>query len=217
VTTGSDARADPGELLIGGLRELVVELSHGEEGLHGPEHHGHLTARLGRVGSYLVQPSNQVPDEHDRVVAWALLGVQLGLLAAIFLLPSGHAWVVPGWVRTGANVLTIAGLVVLGIGLLNLGRSATPLPTPVRGGELRSSGLYRYLRHPIYTGVIVLAIGSAIPSGSVAIAVATLALITWLEIKARWEERRLVDRYPGYAAYAARTPRFIPSPRRRRG
>jgi hypothetical protein len=64
-------------------------------------------------------------------------------------------------------------------------------------------------------GVIALAIGSAIPSGSVAIAAATLALIAWLEIKARWEERRLVDTYPAYAAYAARTPRFIPSPRRR--
>jgi protein-S-isoprenylcysteine O-methyltransferase Ste14 len=164
-----------------------------------------------------VQPSDRAPDEHDRVVAWALLGVQLGLLAAIFLLPPGHAWTVPGWVRTGARVLEIAGLVVLGIGLLHLGRSATPLPTPVPGGELRSGGLYRYVRHPIYTGVIALAVGSAVPSGSLAIAVATLALVTWLAIKARWEERRLGARYPGYAAYAARTPRFIPSPRRRPG
>jgi protein-S-isoprenylcysteine O-methyltransferase Ste14 len=162
-----------------------------------------------------VQPSDHAPDEHDRVVAWALLGVQLSLLAAIFLLPSGDAWTVPGWVRTGARVLAFAGLALLGIGLLHLGRSATPLPTPVQGGQLRSGGLYRYVRHPIYTGVIALAIGSAIPSGSVAIAAATLALIAWLEIKARWEERRLVDRYPEYAAYAARTPRFIPSPRRR--
>jgi protein-S-isoprenylcysteine O-methyltransferase Ste14 len=114
-------------------------------------------------------------------------------------------------------MLQVAGLVVLIIGLLNLGRSATALPTPVQGGELRSSGLYRYVRHPIYTGVMALAVGSAIPSGSVVIAVATLALVTWLAIKARWEERRLGARYPGYAAYAAQTPRFIPSPRRRPG
>ena len=164
-----------------------------------------------------MRPADHTPDEHDRVVAWALLGVQLSLLAAIFLLPPGHAWTVPGWVRTGARVLAIAGLVVLGIGLLNLGRSATPLPTPVQGGELRSSGLYRYVRHPIYTGVIAIAVGSAVPSGNLAIAVATLALVAWLTIKARWEERRLGARYPGYAAYAARTPRFIPSPRRRPG
>jgi hypothetical protein len=28
--------------------------------------------------------------------------------------------------------------------------------------------------------------------------------------KARWEETRLVMRYPDHAAYAARTPRFVP-------
>jgi protein-S-isoprenylcysteine O-methyltransferase Ste14 len=148
------------------------------------------------------------------VVAWALLAVQLGLLAAIFLLPAGDAWTPPSWLGTGSRVLEIVGLVVLGIGLLNLGRSATPLPTPVRGGELRSTGLYRYVRHPIYSGVMALAVGSAITSGSVTIAVAALTLVGWLAIKARWEERRLSARYPDYAAYAARTPRFLPSPRR---
>ncbi len=162
-----------------------------------------------------MQPSRRSPDDRDRVVAWALLLVQLGLLAAIFLLPSGHAWTAPAWLRTGARVLEIAGIVVLGVGLLNLGRSATPLPTPVQGGELRSTGLYRYVRHPIYTGVMALGIGAAIPSGSLAIAAATLALVAWLVIKARWEEGRLEMRYPAYAAYAARTPRFIPRPRRR--
>jgi protein-S-isoprenylcysteine O-methyltransferase Ste14 len=161
-----------------------------------------------------VHPSDGAPNDRDRVVAWALLAVQLGLLAAIFLLPAGDAWTPPSWLGTGSRVLEIVGLVVLGIGLLNLGRSATPLPTPVRGGELRSTGLYRYVRHPIYSGVMALAVGSAITSGSVTIAVATLTLVGWLAIKARWEERRLSARYPDYAAYAARTPRFLPSPRR---
>ncbi len=158
-----------------------------------------------------MQPSRRSPDEHDRIVAWALLLVQLVLLAAIFLLPSSDAWTAPAWLKTGARVLEIAGIVVVGVGLSNLGRSATPLPTPVQDGELRSTGLYRYVRHPIYSGVMAIAVGSAIPSGSLAIATATLALVAWLAMKARWEERRLELRYPGYAAYATRTPRFIPS------
>ena len=162
-----------------------------------------------------MQPSRPSPDDHDRVVTWLLLLVQLGLLAAIFLLPSGHAWTAPAWLKTGARVLEIAGIVVLGVGLLNLGPCGTPLPTPVQDGELRSTGLYRYVRHPIYAGVMALAVGFTIPSGSLAIATATLALVAWLVLKARWEERRLEMRYPAYAAYAARTPRFIPSPRRR--
>jgi protein-S-isoprenylcysteine O-methyltransferase Ste14 len=159
----------------------------------------------------VVKASNPAPGARDRFAAWVLLGVQLALLAAIFLLPSGHAWTAPRWLRLAARVIELAGLVVLGLGLLNLGRSATPLPTPVEGGELRSTGLYRFVRHPIYSGVMALALGSAITSGSLEIAIAAMALVGWLVIKARWEERRLDARYPGYAAYAAQTPRFIPS------
>jgi protein-S-isoprenylcysteine O-methyltransferase Ste14 len=38
-----------------------------------------------------------------------------------------------------------------------------------------------------------------------------------LTAKARWEERRLAQRFEGYAEYAARTPRFVPVRWRRRG
>jgi protein-S-isoprenylcysteine O-methyltransferase Ste14 len=81
---------------------------------------------------------------------------------------------------------------------------------PVVGGELHSNGLFRSVRHPIYSGIIAIAIGSAVRSGSAVVAAATLLLIGWLMLKARWEERLLLDRYPGYASYAARTPRFVP-------
>lgn len=151
----------------------------------------------------------------DQLVAWAFVLVQLVLLAAVFLLPAGGDWTTPDRLSNAARVLSLIGLVVLAAGLVNLGRSATPLPLPVKDGELRSNGLYRYVRHPIYSGVMALAVGSAIPSGNIAIAAAAVALVAWLGTKARWEERRLTSRYPGYSAYAARTPRFIPSWRRR--
>jgi protein-S-isoprenylcysteine O-methyltransferase Ste14 len=32
----------------------------------------------------------------------------------------------------------------------------------------------------------------------------------FFNVKARWEEARLAESYPGYRAYAARTPRFVP-------
>lgn len=149
-------------------------------------------------------------DQRDRVVAWIFVLVQLILLAMVFLLPPGHTWVSPVWLVTAARILSLLGFVVLAIGLIYLGRSATPLPTPLPGGALRTRGLYRYVRHPIYSGVMALAVGAAIPSGSVWIAAAASALVLWLGIKARWEERRLRARYPDYEAYAARTPRFLP-------
>ena len=158
-----------------------------------------------------MQPSANGDDGRDRVVAWVFVLVQLALLAAVLLLPGGSAWTAPAWLADGARALSILGLAVVMIGLLSLGRSATLLPTPVKGGHLRSNGLYRYVRHPIDSGVLALAIGAAIPSGSVPVAAAASALVVWLAIKARWEERRLGARYAGYASYASRTPRFIPS------
>jgi protein-S-isoprenylcysteine O-methyltransferase Ste14 len=161
-----------------------------------------------------VQPPGHQGLGHDRVIAWIFVLVQLGLLAAVLLIPSGSDWTAPGWLSTSARILSIFGLLVVGVGLINLGRSATPLPTPKESGEFRSSGLYHYVRHPIYSGLMALAIGLAIPSGKIVVAAAAMALVVWLAIKARWEEHRLSVRYPEYSSYATRTPRFIPSLRK---
>jgi protein-S-isoprenylcysteine O-methyltransferase Ste14 len=146
----------------------------------------------------------------DTVIAWTFLIVQVALLAAILLLPGGDAWEVPLWLGRSAVAVEAIGLVVLLVGLINLGRSLTPLPTPVAHGKLRTDGLYRFVRHPIYSGVIALTVGSAVRSGSRAVAVATVGLAVWFAVKARWEERKLRERYPEYAAYAAGTPAFVP-------
>ncbi len=149
-------------------------------------------------------------SRHDAVVAYGFVAVQLGLIAAVVLLPPGDTWTVPPWAETAARGLQLVGWAVLIAGMVNLGRSLTALPTPSARSELRTGGLYRVVRPPIYTGLMALTLGSAVRSGSLAIAAAALALAGWLTIKARWEERRLSGRYPGYAAYAARTPRFVP-------
>lgn len=151
------------------------------------------------------------PDERKmRVTAWTLLGVQLALIAAIVLLPVGTAWVLPEVLASIARVVSWAGLAIMAVGLASLGRSLSPLPTPVANGELRTGGLFRVVRHPVYTGLCLWALATAVFAGSIAIAACAVALVAWLGLKARFEERRLVERYPGYVAYMARTPRFIP-------
>ena len=101
-----------------------------------------------------------------KVTAWSLLTVQLLLLAAIMFLPGGDDWTAAPWVSGAAWLIEVAGLVVVAAGLLNLGRSATPLPTPVSDGRLRSDGLYRLVRHPIYSGLMAFSVGSSARSGS---------------------------------------------------
>jgi protein-S-isoprenylcysteine O-methyltransferase Ste14 len=146
----------------------------------------------------------------DTVVAWSFVVVQFVLLVLILLLPSGDLWTAPPWLDLLARVLEWVGAAVLVVALVNLGRSLTPLPSPVPHGELRTGGLFRLVRHPIYSGIMGLTIGVSIRSGSLGVVAATVGLVGWFMLKARWEEARLVVRYPGYAAYAAHTPRFVP-------
>jgi protein-S-isoprenylcysteine O-methyltransferase Ste14 len=149
-------------------------------------------------------------DRRETAIAWTFVGVQLVLIVVIVVLPAGDAWSLPPSVDLLARLVEAIGLAVLAIGLINLGRSLTPLPTPVPDGRLQSGGLYRWVRHPIYSGIIALAVGSAARSGNPWTAVAAAALTGWFMSKARWEEQRLRARYPDYASYAARTPRFVP-------
>lgn len=149
-------------------------------------------------------------NARDTAVAWLFVGGQFALLAAILVLPPGDTWPVPSWLDSAALAVEVLGAAVLLLAMVNLGRSLTPLPSPVPHGALTQRGLYRFVRHPIYTGIMALVVGATVRAASLYVALATAALVGWFMAKARWEEDRLADRYPGYAAYAARTPRFVP-------
>ena len=141
---------------------------------------------------------------------WLLVAVQVVLLVALVLVPTGTAWPMPGWLAAVAVALVVLGLAVVAVGGLTLGRALTPTPVPSTRGELRTGGPYRWVRHPIYSGVLAVVGGLTIGSRQwlgLALGVATVAFFT---VKARWEEARLAEVYPGYRAYAARTSRFVP-------
>ncbi len=91
-----------------------------------------------------------------------------------------------------------------------LGPSLTPFPRPSARGRLTQLGPYRFVRHPMYMAVMFLAIGYSLAGLSIARFIALLALISFLNVKARHEDALLRERYSKYDAYAATTKRFIP-------
>ena len=86
----------------------------------------------------------------------------------------------------------------------------TPLPRPRDGAELVVTGAYALVRHPVYGGLILVAFGWAIARASIAAVLLAAVLATFFRLKSAREERWLETRYPDYAAYRARTRRFIP-------
>lgn len=143
---------------------------------------------------------------------WLLVAAQFVLLGILVFVPPGDAWSVPRPLGLAGAGLRVAGLAAIAAGAVNLGRSLSVHPEPAREAELKTGGLYRYVRHPIYTGVLVLGAGIAVTSGSLVAAGAMVLLVVVLAAKARFEERLLRARFPGYEEYARRTPAFLPRP-----
>ncbi|MDP2013215.1 MAG: isoprenylcysteine carboxylmethyltransferase family protein [Actinomycetota bacterium] len=149
--------------------------------------------------------------DSQRRTAWLLVLGQLTLLALIVLLPGGTLWTLPVALVRATQVTAVVGIILMLIAGVALGRGLTAAPLPNSHAELRTGGLYRFVRHPIYSGLLLLAIALTVASGSAWTIAACAALIVLINAKARWEERRLAERFPGYPAYAACTPRFIPA------
>lgn len=141
---------------------------------------------------------------------WALVGAQFGLLAALVILPAGDLWP-RGVITTVLGVALVAvGAVIAVLAGLRLGPNLTPTPLPKEDGELITAGFYQYVRHPIYTGVLLATGGVVVFQSSIAHIVGLVLLWGVLTIKALGEEKMLAEKYEGYAAYAARSGRFLP-------
>lgn len=144
------------------------------------------------------------------LTGWLFVGAQAVLLIALLLLPRRADWPTPGWLTAGGYAAIVAGLGLVGAAALRLGPALTPTPVPRETGQLATSGLYRFVRHPIYTGVLLVVVGLTIRSGSWLTLVVAVATFGFFNAKAAWEEVQLTEHYPGYATYAATTPRFTP-------
>ncbi len=138
-------------------------------------------------------------------------------LAAAFLLRADPLLVVaPFWIRVLGTVLTCGGLLLALTAGASLG-SATGLSPEPRSPGIVKRGIYRYLRHPMYTSAIVVASGLIVIQPRLSVAIAGLAVIGFYLIKVRYEERLLMKRYPDYASYRTETLGILLTRPRRRG
>jgi protein-S-isoprenylcysteine O-methyltransferase Ste14 len=76
--------------------------------------------------------------------------------------------------------------------------------------RLRTGGALAWVRHPIYTGVLLAAFGLVVLGASGAHILGWLVLFVVLSAKASGEEKMLAERHPGYVSYASTTGRLIP-------
>ena len=110
----------------------------------------------------------------------------------------------------------IIGLIVSVLSALGLGNSLSPWPVPVdedKGSDgLVTTGLYSQVRHPLYSGVLLIGVGLAVITNSVPRFLITLFLLYLFELKSNYEENGLQDAFPvSYDEYMKEVPtKFVP-------
>ena len=156
----------------------------------------------------------------------------LGSLAFLILAPGVVAglipWLITGWQplpqTDGLDALRWTGLILIAAGLAivleafarfaweGLGTPAPVAPTRT----LVVSGFYRFVRNPMYVAVAALIFGQAILFASWGVALYGVVIAAAFDTFVRvYEEPTLRETYgERYAAYCARTPRWIPRIRR---
>jgi protein-S-isoprenylcysteine O-methyltransferase Ste14 len=152
----------------------------------------------------------------DRGTKWIVaLAARVAIFGALVI-----AALVPG-LRAGANdwwtlglglAVVVAGVALRSWAIVTLGGYFRREVTIAPGQRLVRRGPYRVLRHPSYTGLLLVCAGYGLAFGSwVGAAVALLAMALGLLPRIRVEERALAGAFGAeYADYARSTARLVP-------
>jgi len=150
----------------------------------------------------------------SRLLGSVLVAAQFALLVVVALafaydgsLPEGRVT----FLRVIGATVGFFGLIFAFIASRRLGGAMTPSPHPLPDADLVISGPYRFVRHPIYGGLTMFMLGTALFLGSAVGFFTAMLLFPFFLLKAGIEERWLRMHHAGYRAYmAVVTRRLIP-------
>lgn len=109
----------------------------------------------------------------------------------------------------GVLIFVVGAFITL-TAALQLNFNLSPFPSPLPGSNLIENGVYKFIRHPIYTGLILSFFGFAIISDSGYRLVIATVLFLLFYYKTIYEEKQLIDKFPDYLEYKNRSGRFFP-------
>lgn len=170
-----------------------------------------LHRRTGTYGIVLQRDTRPLQRAMALTLALALLGtVAWGTLQLVTPADRLGIWSVPSWLRGMGWGLMAGGLMLLMAAQAQMGTSwrvgIDPNPT-----GLVTTGLFRWIRNPIYTAISTMLMGlfAVTPSPwTLAIWAASTLAVT---VQARLEEQHLLSAHgAAYRQYAARVGRFFP-------
>ena len=137
------------------------------------------------------------------------VGIQFTLFF-LFPIPLGYFSLIPAWATYVGLAVAILGGIIVTLSLIQLNKNLTVFPTPLDDAQLVTSGLYAWVRHPIYSGILILVFGYSIFAESWYKLAISMALLILFCFKTSYEEKRLTKKYSNYEEYKKTHGRFLP-------
>ena len=104
----------------------------------------------------------------------------------------------------------IIGLAIIIIAFFQLNKNLSPFPTPKEDASLLTSGVFKWMRHPIYTGILFIIFSTAVFQGSGYRLLISFLILILFHFKSRYEEKKLAEKFPEYEIYKMNTGKFLP-------
>lgn len=137
------------------------------------------------------------------LLGWTLVAIQFACLG--YLAVTGPIIASDGWL-----VLESAGLALGVWAVVTMRLRVNITPSVRRGSSMIEAGPYAWIRHPMYSALIVTGLALVLSFPTASRWVAWGLLTVNLVVKLLYEERLLAAAYPHYAAYRRRTHRLVP-------
>lgn len=142
------------------------------------------------------------------------------ILALLYLLPDQQLYQMPRpWVFV-TSLGQLAGISIIVVGILQtdpwhfIGLRQLTAAENAPPAVMQTDGLYNWVRHPLYTGGLLLI--WLMPAMTLNLLTFFIVLTIYLVVGARLEEKRLIHEFgKPYEAYQQRVPMLLPVPRRR--
>lgn len=101
-------------------------------------------------------------------------------------------------------LLGLWAIVVMNQGTLSI------FPEPKKTGSLITGGPYQFIRHPMYTAILLVCLALTLADPTLIKGILYLVLLANQLVKLHVEEKMLIERYPEYEAYIKTTKKIIP-------
>jgi len=98
-------------------------------------------------------------------------------------------------------LMIIIAFIILIVAIKDLGTNLSPFPRPINNSNLVTSGIYRFMRHPMYYSLLLISLGVFLIKLSIYYLFLSMSLVLIIKLKIALEEQYLKNKFKNYLLY----------------